>query len=155
MRMSQYVYFALGSNETTGAEISAHLGMEPDAVRVQGSDSSDPLRPASHSWKISCETLGLRLDEQISEVLDRIAPVADRVRALVERGDVSACLQVVRYFNDEDGEEESLGEPVTDDDGHEWEKMAGQHQLLGWSMEREQLELLVAMGADIDADEYG
>ncbi|WP_202033294.1 DUF4279 domain-containing protein [Nocardioides sp. WS12] len=153
--MSQYVYFALGSDETTAAEISAHLGVEPDEVKVQGSDSTDPLRPANHGWKISCETPGLRLDEQISEVLDRIAPAADRVRALVEGGGVNAHLQIVRYFNDEDGEEESLGEPIMDDDGHEWEKMAGQHQLLGWSMEREQLALLVAMGADIDADEYG
>lgn len=155
MRMSQYVYFALTSKETTAAEIATHLGLEADQVMVRGSESADPPRPGRHWWQITCETPGLRLDEQIPEVLDRIAPVADRVRALVDTGNVTAHLQIVRYFNDEDGEEETFDDPITTADGHVMEKIPGQHQLLGWGMEREQLELIVSMGAYIDADEYG
>lgn len=155
MRMSQYVYFALWSKETSAAEVSAHLGVDCDDATVKASDSADPPRPGYHSWKISCETAGSPLDVQISEVLDRITPVADRVQELVETRGVNARLQIVRYFDDEDGEEESLGEPITDDDGHVWEKMPGQHQLLGWQLEPAQLKLLASLGADIDADEYG
>ncbi len=68
---------------------------------------------------------------------------------------MTAHLQIVRYFNDEDGEEEFFDDPITTDDGHVLEKLPGQHQLLGWQLEREQLGLLVSMGAYIDADEYG
>lgn len=152
--MSQYVQLSLRSEDTTAAEISSQLGLEPDEVMVRGSRSADPPRPASHAWKISCRTRGLRVDDQITQVLDRIKPVAARVRALVDGGNIVAELQIVRYFNDEDGEAEDLADPI-EEDGHVFEKIPGQHQMLGWALDREQLELLVAMGADIDADEYG
>jgi len=59
-------------------------------------------------------------------------------------------MQVVRYLNDESGEEEELSSPDAP-----WQKLSGQHQLLGWALEREVLEFLLATGACFDVDEYG
>lgn len=151
--MSQYAYFSLTSDEVTAAEISAELGLEADEVRVRGSRTVDPARPACHAWLIYSRRPGLPLDDHITEVLDRIRPVAAVVRALVNGGRVEADLQIVRYFNDQDGQDD-LPDPW-EEDGHTYEKLPGQHHMLGWFIQREQLELLVRMGAAIDADEYG
>ncbi|MBP2389072.1 DUF4279 domain-containing protein [Aeromicrobium fastidiosum] len=151
--MSQYVYFVLDSDSMSAAEMAAYLAVDPDEVLVRGSRQLDPVRPASHAWKIVCRTPGLDLDALASAVLGRVAPAAERIRQLVDTNEVFATLQVVRYFNDDDGQPE---ETVTiDEEGHSWEKMPGQHQMLGWSLDAETLELLVAMGATIDVDEYG
>ena len=34
-------------------------------------------------------------------------------------------------------------------------KLGGQHQLLGWRLERPVLDFLHLMGAELDVDEYG
>ncbi len=153
MRMNQYVYFSLHSETVSAEEITAHLGLGPDEVMSRGSRRADPVRPVAHAWKVVCRTPGLDLEGLIIPLLDRVAPVASRVRELVDTGTVFATLQIVRYFNDENGHAE---ESVTfDEDGHSWEKMPGQHQMLGWALEPETLELLVSMKATIDVDEYG
>jgi hypothetical protein len=33
--------------------------------------------------------------------------------------------------------------------------MTGQHQLLGWHLDRETLQFILGIGAAIDVDEYG
>jgi hypothetical protein len=35
------------------------------------------------------------------------------------------------------------------------QKLPGQHQLLGWHLDRDAVRLLARVGAEIDADEYG
>jgi hypothetical protein len=59
-------------------------------------------------------------------------------------------LQLVRFFDDEDGEEEELSPPDAP-----LQKLSGQHQLLGWHLDRDSLGFLAHVGAEIDADEYG
>lgn len=61
-----------------------------------------------------------------------------------------ATLQIVRYFEDEDGEDEDLRETVPG-----LERLSGQHQLLGWHMEPKIIAFLADVGAEIDVDEYG
>jgi len=73
---------------------------------------------------------------------------------LVNGEEVSVRLVIVRYFNDEDGEEESFEAAVTKD-GRLLEKLPGQHQLLGWYLTAQQLEFLVSINCSISADEYG
>lgn len=155
VRMSQKVYFRLASESVTAGAISAALGIKADRYTVRGSrqESPQPI-PVSHSWTVHSQDTSQPLDAQASSVLDRIAHVADTVRAMVVRGDVSASLVFVRYFNDSDGEDENL-EPVVAPDGAIFEAIAGQHQLLGWHLETDQLALLAHMRATIDADEYG
>jgi hypothetical protein len=152
--MSQYVYLALWSETTTAAEMTADLGVAPDKVMVRGSKRASPPVPIGHAWKLECRDRGLSLDEQIERVLIRVTPVASKVRSLVDSGDVKAVLQVVRYFNDHDGEEEAFEASITPE-GELLERIPGQHQLLGWHLPTSTIQLLASMSAELDADEYG
>jgi hypothetical protein len=58
-------------------------------------------------------------------------------------------MSVVRYFNDDEGEEEAFSAPNAP-----LQKLQGQHQLLGWNLGSRVLGFLVAVGADLDVDEY-
>ena len=131
-KVRQYCYFWLASEAVTPEQISERLGLEPDQTMVMGSRRTTPrVVPAAHRWEIRCETHG-RLDEQASTVLERIAPAADRVRALVDGGDVEAGLMMVRWFDDPEGG----------------------YNAMGWSLAPEQVQLLARMGAAVESDEY-
>jgi hypothetical protein len=131
-KVQQYCYIWLASEVVTAEQITECLGLEPDRTAVMGSRRTSPgLVPATHRWEIRCETHG-RIDEQASTLLARIAPAADRVRALVDSGDVDAGLMMVRYFDDPDGE----------------------FNAMGWWLSREQIQLLARMGASVESDEY-
>jgi hypothetical protein len=151
MRIRQYVYFALFSQQTSAAEMEAWLGIEPDEISVRESRHTNPTIPVSHSWQIECREPGLNVDEQISRVLDRLRSHTDRIAELAERLRVAdgehggAVLEVVRYLNDEDTPDppdarsaESMHEP----------------NLLGWHLNRDVLDFLTATGASLDVDEY-
>ena len=114
----------------------------------------DPYAATMHQdWSIERAGQRLVVDTLVSAVLGRVAPTAERIRQLVDTNEVFATLQIVRYFNDENGQPEKT--VTIDEEGHSWEKMPGQHQMLGWALEAHTLELLVSMGATIDVDEYG
>lgn len=149
--MSQYVYFALSSKTTTAQEITAFLGMKPDEVTVRGSRLTEPVvRPVLHRWKIVCRDSGLRVDEQVARVLDRLRPHTQRIAELAgglatqDPSHTAAVLQIVRYFHvaDEDGE----SDPPTPPDP--------QPYLFGWHLDRTVLDFLAVTGAELDVDEY-
>lgn len=157
MRISQYVYFALRSETVPATTVAAHVGLQPDAVTVRGTLRAAPPVPVCHSWKIECRQPGLTVNEQIARVLDRIRPVAEPIRSLTAAGSVWAVLEVVRDFDDEgegEGEEEHR-DPVVTDDGRVLQRLAGQHQLLGWALEAADLAFLASIPADLGVDEYG
>jgi hypothetical protein len=62
---------------------------------------------------------------------------------------VVAVLQIVRYLDDDNGDEEQLT-GVGD-----LEKLSGQHQLLGWHLGRRVVQFLDEVDAELDVDEYG
>lgn len=131
-KVQQYCYFWLASEAVTAEQVTEHLGIEPDRTSVMGSRRTAPrVVPAAHRWEIRCETHG-RIDEQVSAVLARIAPAADRVRDLVDRLDVAAGLMMVRWFDDPEGG----------------------YNAMGWAMSAEQIQLLARMGATVESDEY-
>jgi len=70
---------------------------------------------------------------------------------LAEGPRCGASIGVVRHF--EEGEEEVIREGEVD--GLRLESLPGQHQLLGWHLDAEVLAFLVAIGAELDVDEYG
>ncbi|MGH3249533.1 MAG: DUF4279 domain-containing protein [Trebonia sp.] len=152
MPVNQYVYFALSSRGTSAADIAALLGLKPDETRVRGSRIAAPIPiPVLHRWKIVCREPGLRVDEQIARILERLAPRTEAIAALARRLDAeggqgpSAVLEVVRYFNHEPG----LQDPPTS---------AGDQSeapnLLGWHLGRDVLDFLHRTGAVLDIDEY-
>ncbi|MFC7501058.1 DUF4279 domain-containing protein [Nocardioides sp. CPCC 206347] len=150
--MNQYAYFQLGSTTRSAAELSTEIGMEPDEVRVRGSKRAEPPIPARHSWEIVNRAPNMDVEDLVAPLLDRISPVASRIRDLTDSEEVHATLVVVRYFNDRNGVAEEQVE--TEQDGHQLVKMPGQHQMLGWALEPEALGLLASMNATIWFDEY-
>jgi hypothetical protein len=131
-KVQQYCYFWIASRVVTASEITELLGVAPDRVSVLGSKRSAPTPvPVEHTWELRCERHA-RVDEQASEVLRRIEPVADKVRSLTNREDTHAGLMMVRYFDDEEGG----------------------YGAMSWSLAPVQIALLARMGASIDADDY-
>ena len=165
MRVRQYVHFDLRSLSVTAAEMTARLGIEPDEARLRGSRRLEPtVVPWAHIWKVECRQPGFRVDEQLAVLLDRLEPHVDAIATLaaalrtadgLEPGSRdSAQLSVARWFDVGDGEEEDDG-LVTLDDGRVLERAGGQHQLLGWWLDRRTLEFLDAVRAELNVDEYG
>ncbi|MGI5200789.1 DUF4279 domain-containing protein [Spirillospora sp. CA-108201] len=154
MRISQYAYFAVKSTRMSPAEITARLGVDPDESVVRGGRDARPPRPR-HVWRVVCRRPHLTVDEQIARIVDRLFEHAERIGALVaelDRADGEICtgtLQVVRVFEDPEGEEDDLTGP-----GEGMEKLAGQHRLLGWHLDARTLEFLRLTRAELDVDEY-
>lgn len=153
LRILQYVYFGLWSDDTSAEAITDVLQLAPDASWVRGSRIVDPPRPVSHKWAIECRDHDLTVGEQVKQVLARVRPIAPLIRELTSDGRVVARLSVVRYLDDEDGQPERI-DTVVMPDGTQLVKMGGQHQLLGWCLDHAELELLVALNADLEVDEY-
>ncbi|MGW0664740.1 DUF4279 domain-containing protein [Streptodolium elevatio] len=151
MPVRQYFYFALSSKRTSAAAMTAHLGIEPDEVLVRGSRTTQPAAiPTTHKWQMVCREPRFRIDEQISCVLDRLAPHTPRIAELVRRlateddsANCAAVLEVVRYFNDDAPADDA---PQT--------RAAEPPNLLGWHLDRTVLDFLTATGAILDVDEY-
>jgi hypothetical protein len=133
----------------SAGEVERRIGMAPDEVHVKGSRSTDPVRPASHSWAIVCRERGLTVQAQIAKLVARLQPARDAIKELIAKEDVLPVLQVVRGFDDEGGEEENPS-PVQG-----LEKLPGQHQLLGWHLDLQLIDFLADLRVELDADEYG
>ena len=88
-----------------------------------------------------------RVLDRIEGIADRIAQVVDLVRT--EGGASGAGFQVVRYFEDPNGEEEVIRRVGN------LESLTGQHQLLGWHLDKRLMDFLIRTGTELDADEYG
>jgi len=152
MKISQYVYFAITTETVAPREITVAVGIEPDHVKVRGSRSLKPkVMPPQNSWQIRSDSNGLTVDEHFAKVVARLMPAKQRLREFLNTTACSkARFQVVRNFADPDGEEEQEC-----DDPRYGRKLAGQHQLLGWHLEREIVDLIVYLDASFDVDEYG
>jgi uncharacterized protein DUF4279 len=149
LKVRQYVYVAISSSDLSADEVGQRLGMSADRTVVAGSRGQEPLRPPKHSWHLVCDQSGLTVDEQIADLIERLQPVRAAIKELTFHHGVSAVVQVVRYFNDEEGEEEDKAAET-----HGLKKLEGQHQLLGWHLSKEVLEFLTDVRAELDIDEY-
>ncbi|MFF2173166.1 DUF4279 domain-containing protein [[Kitasatospora] papulosa] len=154
MPLRQYVYFALSSRRITAQEITDALGIEPDETQVHNRRGLPvaPQRPFSQSWKIVCREPGLCVDEQIAHVLGRIRPRTELIVELMKQynsaGDegepgLEATLEVVRYFNDNEQQNEARTPKERVD-----------HNLFGWALDRETVAFLAATDTLLDVDEY-
>ncbi|MEV7213302.1 DUF4279 domain-containing protein [Kitasatospora cineracea] len=155
MLIRQYAYFGLSSLTMSAAEMTAVLGIEPDEIMIRGSRSTEPrVLPVLHRWKVVCREPGLGVGEQVARVVARLAPHADAITALTRRLDAeggedgegpSAVLEVVRVFNDEDGQDRLAVTPP---------ELVEGPGLLGWHLGRDVLAFLHTTGAALDVDEY-
>lgn len=154
MKIKQYVYFGLRSEVLTSDEITERLGLQPDEAQERGSRKADPPRPVQHRWNLRSDEAGLTISEHVARLIPRLEPIRASVRQLVDSGEAKATLQLVRYFGvykaEKSGEEEEITETPEG-----LVKLPGQHQLLGWRLDRAALEFMAHVGAELDADEYG
>ncbi|MFI9503283.1 DUF4279 domain-containing protein [Nocardia sp. NPDC052566] len=136
VKTRQYSYFALKSDTVSAVDITARLLMEPDEVLVLGSRSPEHVIPRCHAWKVVRRSEE-SVDEQIQYLVDRLDPIRAELISLCATDDISAVMQVVRYFHDPEG--------------------AGtQHHSrpMGWHLPSSVLDFLVATRAGLDVDEY-
>ncbi|MFI9542689.1 DUF4279 domain-containing protein [Streptomyces sp. NPDC052016] len=143
MPLHQYAYFALFSQHTSADDMTSQLGIAADEATVRGSRITEPaVVPVDHSWMVICREPGLRVDEQITCILDRLQPHTDRISNLISHlanTGGGAVLQVVRYFNDTDQTQPDAADAPN---------------LFGWHLDRKVLDFLIATGAELDVDEY-
>lgn len=152
MLISQYAYFSLSGLVTSATEMTAVLGIEPDEISLRGSRWAGPQpRPANHRWKIVCREPGMSVNEQVAQIMERLAPHVDAIAALARRLDAedpqghSAMLEIVRKFNHYEGQDRLASAPPELVDGPD---------LLGWHLDRDVLDFLHATGAGLGVDEY-
>lgn len=158
MRLSQYCYFAIHSIVMTAEAMAREIGLPADETKVRGSRSAEPPRPVTHVWRLNALDQNAPLDEQITQLVARLRPVMATLAPLCERllhdadegSSAGAVFQVVRQFDDPDGVDE-VGAIAPGG----FLKLRGQHQLLGWHLDRDVLEFIVSLHADVDVDEYG
>ncbi|MFE5480465.1 DUF4279 domain-containing protein [Nocardia sp. NPDC056541] len=146
MKIRQYSYFALYSATMSAVEMAAQLQMDPDEAVVLGSKSAQHRIPRAHRWEIvrrSTESI----DEQIEHLIARLDPVLSQVILLTKQPDVSAGMNVVRYYDDPDGVHGAPG-------GTPWAQARTWPRPLGWHLSAPVLEFLLATGAELDIDEY-
>ncbi|MFJ6351798.1 MULTISPECIES: DUF4279 domain-containing protein [unclassified Streptomyces] len=143
MPLHQYAYFALFSRHMSADAMTSHLGIAPDELAVRGSRTTEPaVIPVDHAWMVVCRDPGLRVDAQITHIVDRLRPhtnrIADLSRHLAGTGG-GAVLNVVRYFNDPDQARPGAADTPN---------------LFGWHLDRGLLDFLHATGAELGVDEY-
>ncbi|MCU1492549.1 MAG: hypothetical protein JWO62_313 [Acidimicrobiaceae bacterium] len=142
--------------------MTGRLGIEPDEIMVRGSRGEPPAVPKGHAWRVVSKAPGLRVDEHLFRIVDRlndhaaaIGNLATELRvAAPDQSRAGSALGIVRHFDDDDGDEEELW-TMELPDGGELEKLPGQHQLLGWVLDDTILQFLVATHAHLDVDESG
>lgn len=150
MQIRQLAYFALMSEELSSNAIALRVGMVPDNSIVMASKRADPPIPAAHRWEVHAKPGGT-VNEMVAELMKRVRPCAEEIRALVSDGVVSAVLQIVRYLDDAEGENER---PIHVE-GHRLGAGLSHHQLLGFHFDAETLRFIANTGIEIDIDEYG
>lgn len=148
MKIRHYAYFLVFSDTLTPNEITEQMAIQPSTTKLMGSRSSTPRVPRSNMWQLDAGDFDTP-EELIIDLVQRVEPSAESVRRLASTPETSVGISVVRYFNDPDGEEENLASEGP------FEKLAGQHQRLGFHIDLELMARLQSLQCELDFDEYG
>jgi len=124
------VKLTIASNELSGKDITALIGIEADQIQVRGEMNKVGTKPyAQHVWRIrsqhhlvSTEPLWQQMEGCISELLDRLRPSVPAIRKLSAENMVEVGIYV----------------------------FARDVPSLGFS--KEQVETIAALGASVDID---
>ena len=155
MRVRQYAYLSLKSDDLTPDQITEIMGVPADEVKHKGSRTPGPPPvPRCHLWELRS---GLPDDRPLQDHFDvlllKIATVGERIAEFLRRSDDgTAVLQVVRNF--EDGEED-FDVTTWGIEGMPFKRLGGQHPFLGLHLDMQQLRLLVSLELEVSFDEYG
>jgi hypothetical protein len=149
-KMSQYVYFSVSSEDLSFEDIEQRLGLKADVHGVHGEEGNklDSSIPVTNYWRIDSHIENQPVDEQIDAIIHKLLPIRSTLEELSKLEHVSITLQVVRNFADARGSAEKLVRK------NGLDKLAGQHQLLGWHLDKVIIEFLHSIKAVLDIDEY-
>ena len=85
------------------SEMSAVLGLEPDEITVRAVDLVDPPVPNSHEWMVTCRDPEKTVDEQVEDLVQRLAPYTSQIARLAAHLEQDECggarLHIVRQVN--------------------------------------------------------
>ncbi len=151
MKIRQYAHFFVQSDILSPEQITAVLLIEPTSVSRRGSRSTEPPIPKYNIWQYKAHGEG-RVDDLVTELVELLEPMADRLRTLMANDRSSIGISVMRSFAGLHGVEEDSGPPGLPE---HLVKMAGQHQLLGLHLGVDLMRRLVALNCLVDVDEYG
>ncbi len=149
MRIRQYSYLWLSSRTLAPKAFAERVGVAPDETARRTARHEDPRTEPTTWLKYVCDDPDLRVGEQVERILGRLTEARATLRELTADGTVSAGLNIVRNFDDEHRVEEA---PSAIEG---FERLPGQHQLLGWSVSPQTVAFLNELRAEIDVDEYG
>lgn len=142
LRIRQYVYLAVCSRSIPATEMVRRIGLAADQTTVRGSKvGGERPVPRDHAWRVLNDDPGVQVGEQLECLVKRLLPYREAIAGLaaelrsVEGDTAGAALNVVRYFDDPEGEPED--------------------KLLGWHLSAGVLQFAAEVGAEIDIDEYG
>lgn len=154
LKIKQYTYFALHSASLSCDEIEVQVGIVADEHKTFGEEehSQDSSQQIIHSWQLICYD-NIPVDKQIDSLVERLKPAQTALQKLAGTDDVVAVMQVVRYLDDDEGEDEII-ETYNDPVHGELTKLSGQHQLLGWELEPQTIAFLAGINASLSVDEY-
>jgi hypothetical protein len=153
VRVRQYASFAIHSDHLSPDEITRRVGIEPDRVAVRGSKGADPIRPVTHLGRVeSGLTRDLRIDDHLDVLVLRLWDAADRLREVIDGSRTSAGLVIVRQFGTEAAEEIDVARRGVPEG---FERLSGQHPLLGFHLDERTMSFLSHINACVDVDEYG
>src|SRR5690349_4354109 len=83
--------------------MTAVLGLEPDEITVRAVDLVDPPVPASHEWMVTCRDADKTVDEQVEDLVQRLAPYTKQIARLAAHLEQDECggarLHIVRQVN--------------------------------------------------------
>jgi Domain of unknown function (DUF4279) len=98
-----YASFGLWSRRMPASDMSAVLGLEPDEITVRAVDLVDPPVPASHEWMVTCRDPEKTVDEQVEDLVQRLAPYTAQIAQLAAHLEQDECggarLHIVRQVN--------------------------------------------------------
>jgi hypothetical protein len=156
MKVRQRVYLSVHSSDLTPERIDAELGLSADESRLLGSKKvGPPPVPRYHIWNLfSGAPDASSLRDHFSVLFERMMPASDAIAKLAGSGKADVIVQVVRYF-DPGPEDEAILAARDAGLPPDIEILRGQHPLLGFYFDREQLAWLGRLGVGVDFDEYG
>jgi hypothetical protein len=152
MKVYQYAYLLVTSTELDPGILSERIGLMPDRVKLMGFRQSSPKPiPRFHMWQLDSGVAerDVPLADHLSSLAARLNGSAARLRTLVDSGEAEGVVSVVRRFEPGPADLAPLELPTG------FERLSGQHRLLGFAVPPELVSYIVAAGISLDFDEYG
>ncbi|MEV4275991.1 DUF4279 domain-containing protein [Actinoplanes xinjiangensis] len=109
MKIRQETALAIFSASLSPEAISELVGMPPTKSARMGERRTEPLPvPRKHQWSL-VERSNARVGEQVGSLMERVYPAREHFISVARQPGIEVGLMIVRYLQDPEGIEDSLG----------------------------------------------